>query len=235
MVEGNRRRFDQYGKCGGVRKCAQGLRKYKCAPLAFGLPDLGRVERSLYYEPWLGSLRESIHGTYPAGTFAPAIFPDTGLRTTFDTHVLTYYDEELLIRFIRYGQRCDETRCKNRKLGFDEGAVIIKVALFVSDDPKTRQIGGPPLKALPDGRFWSRLPEETLAPPIPLDSFVMQFDIIVKDLVSAPKTGWVFSTLVYDSNARGDGWDKMVPLGAMWGNDPGISQLNTPAGGFGKR
>ena len=48
-----------------------------------------------------------------------------------------------------------------------------------------------------------------------------QFDIIVKDTKSAAKTGWVFSTLVYDKDAPGtDFWDKMVPLGAMWGNDP---------------
>jgi len=52
---------------------------------------------------------------------------------------------------------------------------------------------------------------------------VMQFDIIVKDTASSPKTGWVFSTLVYDASASGDAWDKMVPLGVMWGNDPGVT------------
>jgi hypothetical protein len=56
-----------------------------------------------------------------------------------------------------------------------------------------------------------------------LNGYVMQFDIIVKDSVSAPKTGWVFTTLVYDANAGGDAWDKMVPLGVMWGNDPGVT------------
>jgi hypothetical protein len=48
-------------------------------------------------------------------------------------------------------------------------------------------------------------------------------DIIVKDHKTAPKTGWVFSTLVYDKAAPGaTTWDKLVPLGAMWGNDPGV-------------
>ena len=38
------------------------------------------------------------------------------------------------------------------------------------------------------------------------------------------KTGWVFSTLVYDSNASGNSvWDRMVPLGAIWGNDPNVN------------
>jgi hypothetical protein len=46
-----------------------------------------------YNEPWLGTIRESIHGSYSAGEFGPAIFPDTGLRATVQTHVLTYYDQ----------------------------------------------------------------------------------------------------------------------------------------------
>jgi hypothetical protein len=59
--------------------------------------------------------------------------------------------------------------------------------------------------------------------------YVMQFDIIVKDSIAAPQTGWVFATLVYDGNAPGDTWDKIVPLGAMWGNDPGLAAERCPA------
>ncbi|MEA2029298.1 MAG: hypothetical protein U9N49_10040, partial [Campylobacterota bacterium] len=54
------------------------------------------------------------------------------------------------------------------------------------------------------------------------------FDIIVKDSIAAPQTGWVFATLVYDRNAQGDIWDKMVPLGAMWGNDPDVNSEKNP-------
>ena len=50
----------------------------------------------------------------------------------------------------------------------------------------------------------------------------MQFDLIVKDTATVPGSGWVFATLVYDKDAPGDDiWDKMVPLGAMWGNAGG--------------
>jgi hypothetical protein len=52
---------------------------------------------------------------------------------------------------------------------------------------------------------------------------LMQLDIIVKDSKTAPRTGWVFSTLVYDNSVQGDAWDRMVPLGAMWGNDPEVA------------
>jgi len=45
-----------------------------------------------YNEPWWRQ-REAISGTYAAGEFGPGIFPNTGLRTQFNTNVLTYYDE----------------------------------------------------------------------------------------------------------------------------------------------
>jgi hypothetical protein len=65
------------------------------------------------------------------------------------------------------------------------------------------------------------------APPELDPTSFFQFDIIVKDTKSAPRTGWVFSTLVYDKDAPGtDFWDKMVPLGAMWGNDPEATSPN---------
>ena len=49
--------------------------------------------RGWYNEPWLGSLRESIHGTY-VGTddFPKDQFAGTGLTEDFSTYVLTYYD-----------------------------------------------------------------------------------------------------------------------------------------------
>ena len=58
--------------------------------------------------------------------------------------------------------------------------------------------------------------------PVVQDLRVMQFDIIVKDTEASPKTGWVFTTFVYDKSApKGTGpWDQLVPLGATWGNDP---------------
>jgi hypothetical protein len=45
---------------------------------------------------------------------------------------------------------------------------------------------------------------------------------------TAPKTSWGFTTLVYDKDATGDAWDKIIPLGAMWGNDPMINSAVDP-------
>jgi hypothetical protein len=49
----------------------------------------------------------------------------------------------------------------------------------------------------------------------------LQMSIKVKDPVASPETEWVFMGFVYKHDAPGDGpWDKFVPLGVMWGNDP---------------
>ncbi len=55
---------------------------------------------------------------------------------------------------------------------------------------------------------------------------VLQIDVAVKDSRASGTTGWVFGTFNYNSAASGARpWDKMVPVGLMWGNDP----LLTPA------
>ena len=69
------------------------------------------------------------------------------------------------------------------------------------------------------------------ATPEVSNGYFMQFDIIVKDSVSAPDTSWVFSTLVYDKNIKPGPnrvWDQMVPLGAQWGNDPQVNSAENP-------
>ena len=183
-----------------------------------------------FNEPWLGSIRESIHGTYAAGQFGPEVFPGTGLTATFDTHVLTYYDQRAAYSLYKVWKAdAKNPDIKAANFQFDEGSVIVKAAMFVSDDPNHQTGWWPVTDGAAVWPLYLSIPESKPGTPEVLNSYVMQFDIIVKDSVSAPKTGWVFSTLVYDASAQGDAWDKMVPLGAMWGNDPDAnSALNPP-------
>ena len=56
---------------------------------------------------------------------------------------------------------------------------------------------------------------------------LLQMDVSARD-PRAPDTGWVFGTFAYDRNAKGsNGWEKMMPVGLMWGTDPGV----LPSGG----
>lgn len=184
------------------------------------------AKASWYNEPWLGSLREAIHGTYVAGEFGPAIFPDTGLRATFNTHVLTYYDQRAAYSlFHLWGDSAMHPTLQTENAQFVEGSIVVKAAMFASTDLK-QPTGW--WDAMNGAQEWPLyIPVGKAPPAVPVKprpkvwpSYVAQFDIIVKDTQSSPQTGWVFMTLVYDASAPGDVWDKMVPLGVQWGNDP---------------
>ena len=170
-----------------------------------------------YNEPWLGSQREAIHGAYAAGEFGPSVFPNTGLRAVFDTHVVTYYDSRAAYSLHKvWGATSLKPNLQVQSPQFEEGAIIVKAATFTSKSP------APPLgwwDAMNGAQVWDLyLGTGPNAPPTP--GYVAQFDIIVKDSQSSPATGWVFMTLVYDTSLSGSLWDKMVPLGVEWGNDP---------------
>ncbi len=78
----------------------------------------------------------------------------------------------------------------------------------------------------------SNFPDDLLADSLKLDILpnpdgpkvsvrLMQIDIAVKDKRAGP-TGWYFATYAYDAARPGASpWRKMVPVGLMWGNDPG--------------
>jgi hypothetical protein len=63
---------------------------------------------------------------------------------------------------------------------------------------------------------------------------LLQFDVSIKDS-RAQGTGWTFGTFVADGqHAAGEKnpWNRIAPLGLMWGNDPppaGAHAINTPA------
>lgn len=182
-----------------------------------------------YNEPWLGSTRESIHGTYAAGQFEPSSFPGTGLRTTTDSHVVTYYDERAAYTLYKvWGPDATDPAVATDSFQFNEGAVIVKAALFVSDDSAMQKDWWAAANGAAAWPIYTAIPVQRPGKPAVLTGYVMQFDIMVKDRVASPKTGWVFAALVYDKSAPGDAWDKMVPLGAMWGNDPGVESAANP-------
>jgi hypothetical protein len=53
---------------------------------------------------------------------------------------------------------------------------------------------------------------------------LLQIDLAVRDARNSSRTGWVFGTYVYNGTAPGNTpWEKMVPVGVMWGNDPTVT------------
>ena len=213
-----------------AHKYVKALKDYIAADMKVLLFDYAHWDagvRGWYNQPWLSStplsdtthgdgthIREPIHGTYVGSPGnPPGLFPKSGLKASMDTHVLVYYDAVAATSLSKvWGKSGKKPDLQNGAAQFLDGAIIVKPAFTTA--------GGndwPPIAGAFPWEIWV-----ANDPPSLTTVYLFQFDIIVKDTQSAPKTGWVFSTLVYSAATPGDDWDKMIPLGAMWGNDPDV-------------
>ncbi len=181
------------------------------------------AKQGWYHEPWTGSIREPITGSYVGSGFGGNTFTD--LPGPMTTYVLTMYDKTAAYTLGKlWGKTGTKIDLKNNAGQFEQGSIIIKFAFSTSNYPawpsmkNAQQFEIYDMNTVTGDSTWS----------IQNVSF-FQFDIIVKDTITAPKTGWVFSTLVYDKDAPGNTvWEKMVPLGAQWGNDPNVNSTKYP-------
>jgi hypothetical protein len=160
-----------------------------------------------YQEPWTGIIRESIMGAYIGSGFGPGTFtslPDSAMTT----YVLTFYDKRAAYTLGKlWGKTGKTVNLKNNAAQFDEGSIIVKFAFSTVNAPVWPVMQGAlqfPIYDTSTSYHSNYMLEQV--------SF-FQFDIIVKDTVTAPgKTAW----------------DKMIPLGAQWGNDPQANSTKDP-------
>lgn len=231
---------------------------YLRALLAYGLE--GNVEADFYVEdnpvrnwygmPWMDwntevaadwpgtDGREFVHGlTHEFDSFATTLSED---QTEFvDTWSGAYYNDRAGFAI---GQvYCDPDNPKPWMVNGDptglssmpEGSYIIKLLfstvdeqqlsivkealtwdahVFVNGDPSWRNQG-------PIGRFERRLGKIRL----------IQIDVSVRDERST--TGWLLGTFGYDGRAAGaTPWERMIPLGLQWGNNPTVTYNETCSG-----
>ncbi len=60
---------------------------------------------------------------------------------------------------------------------------------------------------------------------------LVQIDVAVRDKDANKTTGWVFGTFTYDKDAPGQtAWDRIVPIGLMYGNDPTLTRQKIQIG-----
>lgn len=177
-----------------------------------------------FQEPWLGSQREAILGTY-LGNGNPANMFKT-LKEDEAGYALVLYDSTAGYTVGQiWGKTGQKVNLLNDAAQFTEGSVIVKFAFSNVNYPYW-----PVLKDAQTFSIYDTIPTTEN----PKTGYQMrkvsffQMDVIVKDSKTSPKTGWVYSTFVYDMNAKGSMWEKMVPLGAMWGDDPGVNSPIAP-------
>jgi hypothetical protein len=193
-----------------------------------------------YNEPWLGYLpapaglppnynnngREPTHGMYVGSNpLDKSLFAKSGLTKPITTYVLVYYNKTAAATLNNvWGSTAIAPTITAASTQFAEGSVIIKAAYVTADASVWPVMKGALTWSLyvSTNATANKPPYYLSANPVLTNTSLMQFDIIVKDSQSAPKTGWVFTTLVYDMRLprKAGIWDQMVVLGAQWGNDP---------------
>lgn len=177
-----------------------------------------------FNEPWMGSEREAILGTYLGNGNGANMFKS--LKEDEAGYALVLYDSTAAYTVGQiWGKTGQKVNLANDAAQFKEGSVIVKFAFSNINYPNWPVMKDAQTFSIYDTIATKENPK--LGYQIRKVSF-FQMDVIVKDSKTAPKTGWVYSTFVYDMNAKGTFWDKMVPLGAMWGNDPDVKSPIAP-------
>ncbi|MBO9731438.1 MAG: hypothetical protein J7623_22550 [Chitinophaga sp.] len=178
-----------------------------------------------FNEPWLGSQREAILGAYlgngnPANMFKTLKEAEAGYALVLYDSIAAYTVGQI------WGKTGQKVNLMNDAAQFKEGSVIVKLAFSNVNGPDWS-----PMDGAQTFDVYDTIPtraDPRLGYQMRKVSF-FQMDIIVKDSATSPQTGWVYSTFVYDKLKPGKSfWDKMVPLGAMWGNDPDVNSPLQP-------
>lgn len=203
-----------------------------------------RNNKDWFQSIWLGTEREPLHGVYVGSGFPAGTLTDQNVDLV--TYVYTLYDNRAATTLGKiWGDSVDSAlnpTITKDTTQYAEGSVIVKFAFVTpcgSDwspmkDAAVWEIYAPVNTSNGSATAKSKCKKNgsdgNTMTPVLTNVYLMQFDIIVKDTQAAPDTGWVFSTLVYDKDAKGsDAWDKMVPLGATWGGNPDVVNLSPDA------
>jgi len=180
---------------------------------------------------WEG--REAIFGTFTGQIQKKEVYAASGLTKDVRNYAAILYDERAAYTLHEVWKDCNEAtkecdpRLENNETQFKEGAIVIKSSGVTVTPEEWPVLEGAPIWNVyrRDYNLSGTIPDSPLKVRETRVAFI---DIIIKDSVASPETGWVFSTFVYDKDANGDIWDKMVLLGAMWGNDPNVMSPDNP-------
>jgi len=186
--------------------------------------------RHWYHMPWrhYGDRgREFTHGMtmeFPAS----AGMLMTRQKGTYNTYAVAFYNP---IAAYTIGQVWPDPSQGPNLNGviFHDGALIAKLLFTTAIESDVPQVQG---AYQWNGYVYQNSPAclHQGCPRVVEPVHLFQMDIAIKDS-RAPQTGWVFGTYVYkyDQKDAPSVWEKMVPLGLMWGLDPQLTSADTLA------
>ncbi len=102
---------------------------------------------------------------------------------------------------------------KTKGMHFPDGSYSIKLLFTTASPSQVPYLTGSKIWNAAIGNDGSSVPMRLL-----------QVDVAVRDTAADDFTGWLFGTFIYDaSTAGGTVWERLVPVGLMWGNDPQLT------------
>ncbi|ADR21795.1 hypothetical protein MATR_05720 [Marivirga tractuosa] len=170
---------------------------------------------------------ETVYGTMTGQVLKNDIFKDYGFEGPMQNHALVYYNDVASLTLNELWKSNDESgfypEYTTKAAQFKQNAIIIKAAGTTATAEDWDIMEG--AKTFPIYREMAFGPMKGKGPVLQ-DLAWIQFDIIIKDTIAAPETGWVFSTFIYDKESEGKTtFERLELLGVAWGNDPG--QMDT--------
>ena len=191
-------------------------------------PAWNAAKRGRYNQPWLSPIRDPIHGIFSATQTPGSLFNDPTLKVnSVNNFAAVYYNATASVTLGRFwGTTAMTPNLTTAAAQFPDGSLIIKLAFTQITGAQWPVMGESPSWSIFSTWFDDNGNQASTNTLFPVQ--LMQIDVIVKDSQAAPKTGWVFTTLVYDNRLAGSFWDRMIPLGAMWGNDPDVKSSDKP-------
>jgi hypothetical protein len=171
--------------------------------------------------------REALMNSYsgqimPPETFAPPYTPSAAVQN----HAVIYYNSAAAVMLGRLWENIYWPDLN--AIGFPEGSIVAKIEAVTNTPESWSVLDGTSLWHVYRPTTEAQLQGGKLTPlVIPVRPF--QIALRIKDSRAAPETGWVFAAFVYDAKASGKTpWDRFVPVGLQWGNDP--DQAHNPRG-----
>jgi hypothetical protein len=172
--------------------------------------------------------REALMGSHTGQILEPSTFPSLPPTVKFQNHAVIYYNDVAGTMLGRLWK--DPYDPDLRDPQFPQGSIVVKVEAATLTPAQWPAVAG-------STRYWVYRPtvsviedpKITYKTPSIVPVYFSQLAVAIKDSVASPETGWVYLGFAYDANAKGATvWDKAVPVGAMWGNDPQFA--GTPSG-----
>lgn len=185
-------------------------------------------KRAWYHVPLMNfhNGREFVHGLTKERPLSPG---ELGLKNEVENYAIGFYND---IGAYTIGQIWKETNNPDVLASkFKEGTMVFKILFSTArpedfENPESYILEDAPQWMVAVGPQWMFGVGPEKLTPVRL----LQMDVAVRD-DRAEKTGWVFGTLAFDKDADDPvTWNRMRPVGLMWGDDPGYTPENQKAG-----